>query len=126
MSFLKFATDEVRAMAGKLETSGGQMKGASQKMKHADTKQIGHEGLESACDEFANSWDYGFGTSAVGEARIGGDLYEVVSAPGSGLRVIVGDVQGKGLEAVETAAKVLGAFHEAAHDEPGLMRTSLA
>ncbi|MFJ9852707.1 PP2C family protein-serine/threonine phosphatase [Streptomyces sp. NPDC101150] len=58
-------------------------------------------------------------TSAVAEARIGGDLYEVVTSPG-GVRMIVGDVQGKGLEAVETAAVVLGAFREAAHDEPDL------
>ncbi|MFF8841852.1 PP2C family protein-serine/threonine phosphatase [Streptomyces sp. NPDC015127] len=58
-------------------------------------------------------------TSAVAEARIGGDLYEVVASPG-GVRVVVGDVQGKGLEAVETAAVVLGAFREAAHDEPDL------
>jgi serine phosphatase RsbU (regulator of sigma subunit) len=59
-------------------------------------------------------------TSAVAEARIGGDLYEVVASP-HGVRVIVGDVQGKGLAAVETAAVVLGAFREAAHDEPDLM-----
>lgn len=58
-------------------------------------------------------------TSAVAEARIGGDLYEVVAYPG-GVRIIVGDVQGKGLEAVETAAVVLGAFREAAYDEPEL------
>ncbi|MGW0712723.1 PP2C family protein-serine/threonine phosphatase [Streptomyces sp. NPDC002643] len=59
-------------------------------------------------------------TSAVAEARIGGDLYEVVASP-HGVRVIVGDVQGKGLAAVETAAVVLGAFREAAHDEPDLV-----
>ncbi|MEK8170930.1 SpoIIE family protein phosphatase [Streptomyces sp. M19] len=58
--------------------------------------------------------------SAMAEARIGGDLYEVVTSP-SGVRVIVGDVQGKGLEAVETAAVVLGAFREAAYDEPDLV-----
>jgi serine phosphatase RsbU (regulator of sigma subunit) len=58
-------------------------------------------------------------TSATAEARIGGDLYEVASTR-SGVRVIVGDVQGKGLEAVETAAAVLGAFREAAYDEPEL------
>ncbi|MEU5213102.1 PP2C family protein-serine/threonine phosphatase [Streptomyces sp. NPDC020742] len=58
-------------------------------------------------------------TSAVAEARIGGDLYEVVTSP-AGVRIIVGDVQGKGLEAVESAAVVLGAFREAAHDEPDL------
>ncbi|MET8460783.1 PP2C family protein-serine/threonine phosphatase [Streptomyces parvulus] len=59
-------------------------------------------------------------TSAIAEARIGGDLYEVVASP-YGVRVIVGDVQGKGLAAVETAAVVLGAFREAAHDEPDLV-----
>ncbi|MFF2650069.1 PP2C family protein-serine/threonine phosphatase [Streptomyces sp. NPDC058045] len=58
-------------------------------------------------------------TSAVAEARIGGDLYEVVASP-HGIRVIVGDVQGHGLAAVEMAAVVLGAFREAAHDEPDL------
>ncbi|MFF7734457.1 SpoIIE family protein phosphatase [Streptomyces sp. NPDC007984] len=58
-------------------------------------------------------------TSAVAEARIGGDLYEVVSSP-HGVRVIVGDVQGKGLAAVETAAVVLSAFREAAYDETDL------
>ncbi|WP_329468651.1 PP2C family protein-serine/threonine phosphatase [Streptomyces sp. NBC_01431] len=57
--------------------------------------------------------------SAVAEARIGGDLYEVVAAP-AGVRVIVGDVQGKGLEAVETAAAILGAVREAAHEEADL------
>ncbi|WP_129311197.1 PP2C family protein-serine/threonine phosphatase [Streptomyces sp. L2] len=59
-------------------------------------------------------------TSAVADAHIGGDLYEVVASP-HGIRVIVGDVQGKGLAAVETAAVVLGAFREAAHDEPDLL-----
>lgn len=59
-------------------------------------------------------------TSAVAEARIGGDLYEVVASP-YGVRALVGDVQGKGLEAVETAAVVLGAFREAAYDEADLV-----
>lgn len=58
-------------------------------------------------------------TSAAAEARIGGDLYEVVPL-GAGARVIVGDVQGKGLEAVETAAVVLGAFREAAPESMSL------
>ncbi|MFI7143238.1 PP2C family protein-serine/threonine phosphatase [Streptomyces massasporeus] len=57
--------------------------------------------------------------SAVAEARIGGDLYEVVTSP-HGVRVIVGDVQGKGLEAVETAAVVLGTFREACLNEVDL------
>jgi hypothetical protein len=58
-------------------------------------------------------------TSAATSARIGGDLYEVTPAP-NGSRVIVGDVQGKGLEAVETAAVVLGAFRESAPYDPTL------
>lgn len=61
MSFLKFAGDEVKEMAHALETGGGQMKQASKGMKNADATQIGHEGLQSACDDFADSWDYGFG-----------------------------------------------------------------
>ena len=59
-------------------------------------------------------------TSATAAAHIGGDLYEVVRAPHA-TRVIVADVQGKGLEAVETAALVLGAFREAAPDEDKLV-----
>src|SRR5690606_12870486 len=58
-------------------------------------------------------------TSAAAEARIGGDLYEVVTTP-DGVRVIVGDVQGKGLEAVETAALVVGTFRQAAYDQADL------
>ncbi|MFJ9818469.1 PP2C family protein-serine/threonine phosphatase [Streptomyces sp. NPDC101151] len=57
--------------------------------------------------------------SAFAEARIGGDLYEAVPTP-YGVRLLIGDVRGKGLLAVETAAHMLGAFREAAHDEPDL------
>jgi serine phosphatase RsbU (regulator of sigma subunit) len=53
--------------------------------------------------------------SAASRARIGGDLYEVVAAP-CGVRLIIGDVQGKGLSAVKTAATVLGTFREAAYE----------
>jgi serine phosphatase RsbU (regulator of sigma subunit) len=55
--------------------------------------------------------------SATAEALVGGDLYEVAATP-FGVRVIVGDVRGKGLEAVQTAATVLGAFRAAAFTEP--------
>jgi hypothetical protein len=61
MSFLKFASDEVKAMAHTLETGGGQMKRASKGMSNADATQIGHGELQAACDDFAESWDYGFG-----------------------------------------------------------------
>jgi sigma-B regulation protein RsbU (phosphoserine phosphatase) len=55
--------------------------------------------------------------SATAEALVGGDLYEVAATP-FGVRVIVGDVRGKGLEAVQTAAAVLGAFRAAAFTSP--------
>ncbi len=61
--------------------------------------------------------------SATAEALVGGDLYEVAATP-YGVRVIVGDVRGKGLEAVQTAAAVLGAFRAAAFTEPDLAALS--
>jgi serine phosphatase RsbU (regulator of sigma subunit) len=51
--------------------------------------------------------------SAALEAQIGGDLYEVVRGPAS-VRLLVGDVRGKGLSAVRTATVVLGEFRAAA------------
>ncbi|MFG3108127.1 hypothetical protein [Streptomyces tendae] len=48
-------------MARKLETGGGHMKGASKKMATTDATQIGHSDLQKACDDFSDSWDYGFG-----------------------------------------------------------------
>ncbi|CAO5159510.1 phosphoserine phosphatase RsbU/P [Frankia sp. AiPs1] len=51
--------------------------------------------------------------SAAREASVGGDLYEVVPTA-HGIRVIIGDVRGKGLPAVRLASVVLGAFREAA------------
>ncbi|MBL1108464.1 serine/threonine-protein phosphatase [Streptomyces sp. 5-8] len=59
-------------------------------------------------------------SAAAAEARIGGDLYALVPTP-HGVRLIVGDVRGKGLPAVGTAALVLGVFREAAYDEPDLL-----
>lgn len=53
--------------------------------------------------------------SAAASARIGGDLYEAIPT-GDGVRLIVGDVLGKGLTAARTAAVVLGAFRESAYD----------
>lgn len=61
MSFLKFAGDEVLEMARSLENSGGHMKGASKEMAGTDASKIGNGDLHSACDDFADSWDYGFG-----------------------------------------------------------------
>jgi serine phosphatase RsbU (regulator of sigma subunit) len=58
--------------------------------------------------------------SASSGARVGGDLYEVVTTPDF-VRLIVGDVEGKGLPGVASAAAVLGVFREAAHDEDSLV-----
>ncbi|MER5730610.1 PP2C family protein-serine/threonine phosphatase [Streptomyces sp. NPDC002138] len=61
--------------------------------------------------------------AAEAEAQIGGDLYAATRTP-DGTRLIIGDVRGKGLEAVGDAALVLGAFRAAAHQEsdlPGLV-----
>jgi serine phosphatase RsbU (regulator of sigma subunit) len=54
--------------------------------------------------------------SAATEARVGGDLYEIV-ATGERVRLVVGDAEGKGLPALQSAAQVLGVFREAAHEE---------
>ena len=51
--------------------------------------------------------------SAAAEALVGGDLYEVVARPGA-VRLLIGDVRGKGLAAVRTATVVLGEFRAAA------------
>ncbi|MEE4542426.1 PP2C family protein-serine/threonine phosphatase [Streptomyces sp. V4-01] len=47
------------------------------------------------------------------EAAIGGDLYGVAALDDGAARLIVGDVQGKGLGAVEVAGLLLGAFRRA-------------
>ncbi|MEU1482940.1 PP2C family protein-serine/threonine phosphatase [Streptomyces sp. NPDC005752] len=50
---------------------------------------------------------------------VGGDIYEVVQSA-HGTRVIIGDVQGKGLPAIGAGFAALGAFREAAVREPEL------
>lgn len=50
---------------------------------------------------------------------VGGDLYDLRATP-SGERAIIGDVRGKGLQAVRTVADILGSFREAVHDEGDL------
>lgn len=57
--------------------------------------------------------------AADSEARVGGDFYDIQPGP-RGTRVLVGDVQGKGLGAVEAAAALLGTFREAAYHESDL------
>lgn len=53
------------------------------------------------------------------EAEVGGDLYATADLGGGRVRVMVGDVQGKGLAAVEVASMLLAAFRRAArHHTP--------
>ncbi|MBO1332833.1 MFS transporter [Streptomyces sp. VRA16 Mangrove soil] len=46
---------------------------------------------------------------------IGGDFLEAVDTP-YGTRILVGDVRGKGMQAVQTVTDVLGAFRSQAHE----------
>ncbi|MFD9031139.1 PP2C family protein-serine/threonine phosphatase [Streptomyces sp. NPDC059567] len=57
--------------------------------------------------------------AAESEAQIGGDLYAAARTE-QGTRIVIGDVRGKGLEAVGDAALLLGAFRGAAHRQADL------
>jgi serine phosphatase RsbU (regulator of sigma subunit) len=57
--------------------------------------------------------------AAAREAQVGGDVYEAAWTP-FGIRLMIGDVMGKGLAAVETASALVGAFREAVFDEKRL------
>ncbi|WP_434591707.1 PP2C family protein-serine/threonine phosphatase [Streptomyces sp. A5-4] len=57
--------------------------------------------------------------AAQADAFIGGDLFAVQETP-YGVRLVVGDVRGKGMDAVEAVAVVIGAFREAAEQESSL------
>ncbi|MGW2424291.1 PP2C family protein-serine/threonine phosphatase [Streptomyces sp. NPDC001709] len=57
--------------------------------------------------------------AAVKEAQIGGDLYSAQDTP-YGVRCLVGDVRGKGMDAVKTVDVAMGVFREAAEEEPTL------
>jgi serine phosphatase RsbU (regulator of sigma subunit) len=57
--------------------------------------------------------------SASRGALVGGDLYDAVQTPW-GVRLLVGDVRGKGLEAVRLTSLVLGAFRALAPKVPEL------
>ncbi|MEV4172103.1 PP2C family protein-serine/threonine phosphatase [Nonomuraea sp. NPDC049709] len=53
------------------------------------------------------------------DTMVGGDMYEVAPSR-RGTRVLIADVQGKGLPAIGTALAVLGSFREAAYREETL------
>ncbi|HLZ37713.1 MAG TPA: PP2C family protein-serine/threonine phosphatase [Mycobacteriales bacterium] len=67
--------------------------------------------------------DVGFAVryvSASEKALVGGDLYDFAATP-HGVRLIVGDVRGKGIDAVQLAAAVLGAFRQSAFRQSKLV-----
>ncbi|MFC5953054.1 PP2C family protein-serine/threonine phosphatase [Streptomyces pratens] len=53
------------------------------------------------------------------EAAIGGDFFAIKETP-HGIRILIADVRGKGLEAIRTVNALLGSFHEASHHRPDL------
>ncbi|WP_406411822.1 PP2C family protein-serine/threonine phosphatase [Streptomyces sp. NBC_01614] len=57
----------------------------------------------------------GFYEAGEGGTLVGGDLYDVCETS-FGVRAIIGDVRGKGLDAVQTVAAVLGSFRVSAHE----------
>ena len=57
--------------------------------------------------------------SATREASVGGDLYEIIPT-GHGIRLIIGDVRGNGLEAIRLAGRVLSAFRRSAVGTPAM------
>jgi len=57
--------------------------------------------------------------SASAGADIGGDLYEALDTP-YGIRLLIGDVRGKGLDAVRLARTVLGSYRHVAHERADL------
>ncbi|OAH14881.1 PP2C family protein-serine/threonine phosphatase [Streptomyces jeddahensis] len=57
--------------------------------------------------------------TAESEALVGGDFYDIQPSP-HGPRLLVGDVQGKGLGAVAVASVLLGSFRESGYHEPDL------
>jgi serine phosphatase RsbU (regulator of sigma subunit) len=63
--------------------------------------------------------------SASEEALVGGDLFETAYTL-HGVRLIVGDVRGKGLDAVGVAASVLSTFRERVHQADSLGDLALA
>ncbi|WP_018254853.1 PP2C family protein-serine/threonine phosphatase [Salinispora mooreana] len=57
--------------------------------------------------------------SSTATAEIGGDLYEALDTP-YGVRMIIGDVRGKGLDAVRLASIVLGSYRHVAYERADL------
>ncbi|MFF9070691.1 PP2C family protein-serine/threonine phosphatase [Streptomyces sp. NPDC014891] len=77
------------------------------------TQRVILRNLEPRQGQFDTACAY---ISATQAARVGGDFYDVVQVPG-GIRVIMGDVEGKGLSAIRASLAALSAFRFAAATE---------
>ena len=62
--------------------------------------------------------------SATDHAMVGGDLYDAALTP-FGVRLFIGDVRGKGIDAVQTAAAALRSFRRAVQTAPDLVGLAL-
>ncbi|WP_147472779.1 hypothetical protein [Streptomyces triticirhizae] len=59
-------------MARRLVSSGDDMRNAARELAGTDASRLGTSELTSRCEDFADSWDYGFGqlsdlTSGIGD-----------------------------------------------------------
>jgi hypothetical protein len=73
--------------------------------------------LPAECGGVALAFHY---QSATKHTLVGGDLYDIAKTQ-YGPRFIIGDVKGKGLDAVGRCATVLASFRELAFTEPDLV-----
>ncbi len=92
---------------------------ASYRVRHAATLSLSRAAALAAQDAIlpavpASIGAYRFSCayrSAADESLIGGDFYKVIGTE-HGVRLLVGDVQGKGLAAISMTSAVLGCFRE--------------
>ncbi|MFJ8921754.1 PP2C family protein-serine/threonine phosphatase [Streptomyces sp. NPDC102415] len=68
---------------------------------------------------WGNTWVAVRYEAASAAASVGGDLY-AVEHTSYGVRLLIGDVRGKGLNSIPGVAALVGSFHEAAHHTPTL------
>uniref|UniRef100_A0AAU3GNC7 Serine/threonine-protein phosphatase n=1 Tax=Streptomyces sp. NBC_01401 TaxID=2903854 RepID=A0AAU3GNC7_9ACTN len=68
---------------------------------------------------WGNTWIAVRYEAASAAASVGGDLYAAEHTL-HGVRLLIGDVRGKGLHSIPDVAALVGSFHEAAHHTPTL------
>ncbi|MFG1809995.1 PP2C family protein-serine/threonine phosphatase [Streptomyces sp. NPDC049040] len=107
---IALAVNRVRQRHGqRLATVQGVAEAAQRALLPDPPSRIGPLGIAARYD------------AAASEANIGGDIYAAQATP-YGIRLVIGDVRGKGLGAIGAVGVLLGAFREAADAEPDLPR----